>query len=209
MQEETVPVESAAADFMANLAEQYTPQNPLYIIAIGAITNVASAILKNPNMKENCVVVWLGGHGFHMPQAAEEFNMRHDIAGARILLGCGVPVVMLPCKGVVDHFSTTKQELEYWLKGKNLLCDYLYENTVRYVESYAVGRPWSKVIWDVTAVAWLMNEQEKFMKEYLTPSPIAEYDMHYAFDPTRHLIKYVYHIKRDSLFEDLFKVLGK
>lgn len=204
---ETTPVESPAADFMAELANQYFPEHPLYIVAIGAITNVASAILKNPNMKENCVIVWLGGHAMDIPNGAIEFNMRQDIAAARIILGCGIPLIQLPCAGVVDHFSTSKYELQHWIQGKNKLCDYLYENTVEAAESYAKGKPWTRVIWDVTAVAWLLDETETFMKSKLIHSPIPEYDFHYAQDDTRHFIRYVYQLKRDLLFEDLFQKL--
>ena len=209
LKDEKTAVRSDAADFMAALADDYSPEKPLYIVAIGAITNVASALLKNPKMTENCVVVWLGGHGVHMPLAASEFNMKQDIAAARVVFGCGIPLVQLPCGGVVDHFLTSKYELEHWLKGKNALCDYLYNNTVQEADSYAAGKPWTRVIWDVTAVAWLLNENSKFMAERLIPSPIPEYDGHYAFDSNRHLIKYVYNINRDSLFEDLFNKLGE
>ena len=212
---ESVPVESEAADFMAKAADSYSPEKPLYIVAIGAVTNVASAILKNPAMKENCVVIWLGGHGIHMPRGAAEFNMMQDIAAARVVMGCGVPFVQLPCDGVVDHFLTTGPELKLWLKGKNKLCNYLAENTVQFIETYRLAgacakkRPWSKVIWDVTAVAWLMNDRNRFMLDRLCPSPIPEYDCHYAIDPTRHFIKYVYEIHRDALFEELFGRLGE
>lgn len=209
LKDEKTAVRSEAADFIAALADDYSPEKPLYIVAIGAITNVASALLKNPKMTENCVVVWLGGHGVHMPLAASEFNMKQDIAAARVVFGCRIPLVQLPCGGVVDHFLTSKYELEHWLKGKNALCDYLYNNTVQEADSYAAGKPWTRVIWDVTAVAWLLNENSKFMAERLMPSPIPEYDGHYAFDPTRHLIKYVYNINRDSLFEELFNKLGE
>ena len=206
---ETTPVESPSADIMAKLAEEYSPENPLYIVAIGAITNVASAILKNPNIKENCVIVWLGGHATHIPRAASEFNMTQDIAGARVLFGCGVPLVQLPCLGIVDHFATSQFELEHWLKGKNPLADYLCQNTVAEASSYAAGKPWTRVIWDVTAVAWLLNENSRFMRDKLIHAPIPEYDKQYAFDETRHFIKYVYQIDRDALFEDLFRVLGE
>ena len=131
--------------------------------------------------------------------------MRQDIAGARVLFDCGVPLVLLPCKGVVDRFATTKYELEHWIKGKNALCDYLFDHTVRYNEIRAGGKPWSKPIWDVTAVAWLLNDDERFMLDKLIPSPIPEYDGHYAFNENRHLIRYVYDIKRDALFDDLFR----
>ena len=207
--DEATPVESEAADFMANLANEYSPENPLYIVAIGAITNVSSAILRNPAMKENCVIVWLGGHDIHMPSPVGEFNMWQDVAGARVLFGCGVPLVILPCGGVVESFATTGPELTYWLSGKNALCDYLVNNTINEANSYAAGKPWSRPIWDVCAVAWLANDHWQFMREKLITSPIPEYDTHYAFNDHRHFIKYVYKINRDNLFEELFEVLTR
>lgn len=207
--DENTPVESPAADFMAELADSYSPDHPLYILAIGSIPNVASAILKNPRMIENCVIVWLGGHAVHMPNGADEYNMRQDIAGARIVFGCGIRLVHLPCNGVVDRFLTTEPELTCWLKGKNELCDYLYTCTVEEAERYAAGKPWSRVIWDVTTVAWLLNDDERFMKSRITPSPIPGYDLQYAADSARHPICSVYHIERDALFEDLFQTLAK
>jgi len=209
MTDEKTPVESPAADYMAELANHYCPEKPLYIVAIGAITNVASAILKNPKMTENCVIVWLGGSAVHMPTPASEFNMVQDIAAARIVFGCGVPLVQLPCAGIVDHFATSRWELEHWLKGKNPLADYLCQNTIDEAESYAAGKPWTRVIWDVTAVAWLLNDGGRFMSDYLMPSPIPEYDKEYATNPTRHMIRYVNAIHRDALFADLFEKLTR
>ena len=208
MQDEATPVPSPAASFLADLAGQYTPEHPLYIVAIGAITNVASALLLNPDMRENTVIVWLGGHALHLPDT-HEFNMQQDVAAARIVFGCGVPLVQLPCSGVVDRFAASRYELEHWLLGKNPLCDYLVQHTVEEAESYAAGRPWTRVIWDVTAVAWLMNDRGQFMDEELRVSPIPEYDHHYAFDNRRHFIKYVTAIHRDALFEDLFTRLTR
>ena len=208
MADEETPVPSPAATFMADLSKEYSPEHPLYIVAIGAITNVASALLLNPEMKENTVIVWLGGHAHHMPHTTE-FNMYQDVAAARIVFGCGVPLVQLPCSGVVDHFATSRYELEHWLLGKNPLCDYLVQHSVEEAESYAAGRPWTRVIWDVTAVAWLMNDNKNFMNEELRVSPIPEYDHHYGFDNRRHFIKYVTEIHRDNLFEDLFTRLSK
>ncbi|MBQ6946687.1 MAG: nucleoside hydrolase [Clostridia bacterium] len=207
--DEQTPVDSPAARKMAELSKNYSPENPLYIVALGAITNVASALLMEPAMKENCVVVWLGGHAVHYPMGASEFNMRQDIASARVVLGCGVPVVLLPCKGVVDHFSTSRYELEHWLMDKNPLADYLVRQAVAEAESYAAGKPWTRVIWDVTAVAWLVNDNERFMKARLIDAPVPEYDQRYAADGNDHLVQYVWQINRDALFEDLFNKLTK
>ena len=64
---------------------------------------------------------------------------------------------------------------------------------------------WSRVIWDVTAVGWLLDGD--FMLDCLKPSPIPTYEGVYAFDKNRHLIRYVYHINRDALMTDLVEAL--
>lgn len=206
--DETTPVISDAAKFMADLADKYTPENPLYIVAIGAITNVASALLLNPSMKDNIVLVWLGGNAHHVNNS-KEFNMMQDVAAARIVFGCGTPLVQLPCVGVVSSFSTSRYELEHWLIGKNPLSTYLAENTIQEAETYAKGTAWTRIIWDVTAVAWLLNDNDRFMQSSLVHTPIPEYDHHYGFDNSRQFMRYVTYINRDALFTDLFERLTR
>lgn len=203
--DEKTPVISDAANELAKLAMQYTPDEPLYVVAIGAITNVASALLINPDIRDRIVIVWLGGHALHWHDNAE-FNLMQDIAAARVVLGCGAAVVMLPCMGVVSGFTTSGPELEHWLKGKNKLCDYLCKVTAEEATHRNPVSTWTRVIWDVTAVAWLLDG--KFMEDTVIPSPIPEYGFRWAQDPRRHPVKYVYHINRDRLFEDLFKKLS-
>ena len=207
LEDENTPVESEAARALCKLAMQYTSEKPLYVMAIGAITNVASALLMQPEIAERMVVIWLGGHALEWARN-DEFNLKQDIAAARIIFGCGVPVVQLPCMGVVENMRVTKPELEYWFRGKNALCDYLIDNTIEEADSYAKGTPWSRVIWDITPVIWLSDEEGKMMSERLEHSPVPEYDYRYSIDRGRHFIKYVWHIDRDRIMEELVKVLS-
>lgn len=204
--DEKTPIISKASQDLAERCEKYSPENPLYVVSIGAITNIASAILINPNVKENCVVVWLGGHALHYHDT-KEFNMYQDIAAARVVMKSGVPFVQLPCMGVVNAFSVSKPELEYWLKGKNEISTYLADNTISAAESYAKGKAWSRVIWDVTAVAWLINDDGKFMDSEIIPTQIPTYDGFYARNNIGTPMRYVYNIKRDALMTDLFEKL--
>ena len=205
---ENTPVISYAAQDLAERVKNYSPQNPLYVVAIGAITNIASAILLNPEVAENSVVIWLGGHALHYHHT-KEFNMYQDVAAARVVMQSGVPFVQLPCMGVVSNFTVSKPELEFWLKGKNPLADYLAENTLKQADSYAKGTAWTRVIWDVTAVAWLLNDSERFMESRIIPTPIPTYDNLYATDFNSYPMRYVYNIKRDALMTDLFRKLTK
>lgn len=208
LDDETTPVISDAAKDLANRAEAYSPENPLYVVAIGAITNVASAILLNPKVAENTVVVWLGGHALHYHHT-QEFNMRQDVAAARVVMGSGVPFVQLPCMGVVSSFTVSKPELEFWLKGKNDLADYLAQNTIKEADSYAQGMAWTRVIWDVTAVAWLLNDEERFMESRVITTPVPTYDNFYATDYNGYPMRYVYNINRDNLMTDLFQKIAE
>ena len=203
---ETEPVISDAAKDLAKRAMDYTEEHPLYVVAIAAITNVASALLLNPDIKNRIVLIWLGGNATNWPDN-KEFNLYQDVAGARIVFGCGVPLVQLPCMGVVSAFTTSGPELEYHLRGKNKLCDYLVNVTTTEAAACKGGPVWTRPIWDVTAVAWLLDGD--FEEDCLIHSPIPEYDNRYAFDNNRHFIKYVYHIKRDKLFADLFAKLSR
>jgi inosine-uridine nucleoside N-ribohydrolase len=206
LKSETEAVDSPAAQALAELAVQYTPDKPLYVVAIGAITNVASAILLKPEIIDRIVIVWLGGQAHFWPDN-KEFNLYQDVASARVVFGCGAALVQLPCMGVVSAFSTSGPELEHWLRGKNELCNYLVDYTTQSALKDGGLPNWTRVIWDVTAVAWLLDGD--FMLDCLTHSPIPEYDHHYSFDNRRHFIRYVYHINRDKLFNELFSKLAK
>ena len=98
--DEKTPVHSPAAEDLAERAMNYSPEKPLYVVAIGAITNIASAILLNPEIIHRIVIVWLGGNAYFWPDN-REFNLFQDVAAARIVFGCGVP--LMPAFGIVDY----------------------------------------------------------------------------------------------------------
>ncbi|NLY61661.1 MAG: nucleoside hydrolase [Clostridiales bacterium] len=201
LKDEQTPVISPAAENLVRLAKEMPEGESLYVIAIGAITNVASALLMDPSIKEKIVVVWLGGHAYHMNDN-REFNLSQDIAAARVIFGCGVPVVQLPCIGVVDKLTISQPEIEYWLKGKNPLCDYLSDITIKEAKIYSNIPTWTRVIWDVSAIAWFLEDD--FMQDRLEYSPIPTYDHKIAFSKDRHMIRYVFNINRDKIVNDLF-----
>ncbi len=205
LKSEKEPIDSEAVRHMIRLAMEHTKESPLYVIGIAACTNIASALLLEPEIKDRIFVVWLGGLGMDWHDNFS-FNAKQDVAAARVLLGSGVPLVLLPGRGVVDHFSTTGPELEYWLRGKNEFCDYIIDKTRYEAEIMSGETCWSRPISDVTAVAWLLDCD--FMLDRLEPSPIMEYDHHYSVDKRRHFIRYVYSINRDRLMKDLFDKLA-
>lgn len=206
LENEETPVDSPAVQELIRLSQGYTRETPLYVVGIAACTNLASALLICPELKERIFVVWLGGMGFDWHDN-QSFNAGQDVAAARVLLGSGVPLVLLPGRGVMDKFTTTGPELEYWLRGKNAFCDYIIDKTAREAELCNGETCWSRPLSDVTAVAWLLGEN--FMLDRLVNSPVMEYDHLYSEDKRRLFIRYVYSINRDKLMGDLFQKLAR
>lgn len=196
-----VPEASPATGDLIDRALKHSPENPLYVVAVGAITNVSNAILLKPEITNNIVVVWLGGNAHNWPNT-REFNMLQDKDAANVILDSGVPFVQYPCMGVVSQFTTTVPEMEYYLKGHNDISNYLLEIFREYHKNHFA---WSKVLWDMTAIAYLINSD--WTPSQLVHAPrVTSFDT-YSFNNNRHLIRMVYHIQRDAIFGDFFKKL--
>jgi len=195
------PERSPAAMDLVSRARNSSPEDPLYVAAVGAITNVGNAILIDPSIIQNIVVVWLGGNGHNWPHQ-REFNFRQDLNASRIIFDSGVPFVQLPCTPVVTHFTTTVPEMERYVGGRGAIGDYLLKIFKEYRKDHF---GWSKVLWDMTAIAWLINDN--WLPSDLVHSPIVTDNYTFSFDQSRHLIRRVNFVHRDPIFRDFFTKL--
>lgn len=202
LSDEKTPVVSDAALDLVKRAKEYSPEKPLYVVAIGAITNVASALLLDPTVAENIVVVWLGGHARDYKVNNAEFNLKQDIAAARAVMQSGVPFVQLPCRGVVSAFVANGEMLEKYFIGKGKLADYLAKNTI---EKFATEGYWEKCLWDVAAVGWLLNDGERFMRSEVTGVRLPGYNHTYEEHEQKLPMRYVYYVETAELMRDLIR----
>lgn len=193
-------VRSAAAEDLAERGS--SADGPLYVAAVAALTNVASAILLNPDIIRNIVVVWLGGHSRWL-RSTSEFNLAQDLYASRLLLDCGVPLVRVPCGGVASHLITTLAELREHLSGKGPAADYLIEIFHDYSEDHYA---WGKVIWDIAAVAWLVNPS--WLPTDIVHSPLLTDNLTWSFDAGRHFIREAHAVNRNEVFRDLFRKMS-
>lgn len=195
------PERSAAVTDLIERAKKSSPDDPLYVVPVGAITNVSNAILIEPSIIRNIVIVWLGGNGHHWPHQ-REFNYMQDLKASRVVFDSGVPLVQLPCTPIVTHFTTTVPEMERYVGGRGAIGDYLLEIFKDYHKDHFA---WSKVLWDMTAVAWVVND--RWLPSDLVHSPIVTDNYTFSFDKSRHLIRAVNFVHRDPIFRDFFTKL--
>jgi inosine-uridine nucleoside N-ribohydrolase len=192
-----IPRRSMAALDLIDRA-MHRKEKPLYVAAIGAITNVASAILLEPEIIKRIVVVWLGGHA-HYWDHTREFNLKQDMDASRLILDCGVPLMQIPCLPVASHLLTSLPELEACIRGKSSIGDYLFRIFEQYVEDH-FGR--AKEIWDISALAWLIEPE--WVPSKVSRSPVLTDQCTWNRDGTRHLMRCAVFVQRNSIFRDLF-----
>ena len=197
------PVESEAARDLVKKAMAMPEGELLYVVAIGAITNVASAILMEPEIVKKICVVWLGGHPLSA-STAREFNLMQDVPAARVVLDCGVPFTLVPCMGVASHLLATVPDMKEAIGGKNALCDALVELFGEYSSDHF---GWAKEIWDVSTIAYLVNPD--WIPTVLEHSPLITDDFHWAKDAHRHFIRVATFAHRTPVFRDLYRKLAQ
>lgn len=229
-------VESDAAKDLIHRA--MSSDETLYVAAIGAPTNVASALMMEPELVKKIVVIWLGGQPLYFEHGIE-FNLMQDIEASRVLFNSGVPLIYVPCMSVASSLTLTKPEIETHMIGKNAISNYLAEIVLQGFpdEKYAGIMPsifrnlylakledqgeeylaqfpptehaaWSRIIWDISVIAFLKNPV--WMLSNLQPSPVLQDDFFWGpKDSSRHSIRVVNYCHRDLVFGDMFACLGE
>lgn len=198
------PERNAAVDDLIERALASPDDDPLYVVAIGAITNVTSAMLIEPRIIEHIVVLWLGGHALHWPHN-REFNLHGDVLAAQVALDSGVPFVRFPCAGVTTHLRTSPPEVARYVEGQGAIGDYLAETFYDYDPQQKPG--WSKVIWDIVTIAYLVDAA--WTPSDIVHTPILTDQLTWSFDESRHLMRSVNYVKRNEIFGDLFLRLAE
>ncbi len=196
------PQDAPAVDDLIARARASAPDDPLYVVAIAAISNVASALLKAPDIADRIVVVWLGGHALDWPHTWE-FNLRQDIGGAQVLFDCGVPLVMVPCEGVTTHLTSTPAEIERYVEPMGEIGRFLAMRFKEYSDDH-LG--WSKEIWDMAVIAWLVNPD--CAPSVIRATPVLTDNATWSVDAARHQMRYVRHLHRNPIFRDFFVKLA-
>ncbi len=206
------PVQSEAVDHLIATARTASPDEPLYIVGIGATTNIASALLLAPDIIKNIVVTWTAGYPTTVMDTFQySFNMEQDMLSSQLLFDSGVPLVYFPGFHVGAQLGISLPEMEAWVKGQGAMGDYLHE---LYIDNphYPFqgfddhfGRVW--IIWDLVNFAWLM--QPDWVPSYFIDTPYLTADQKWLRkDAPRHIMREGLDLNRNAIYRDFFRKLA-
>jgi inosine-uridine nucleoside N-ribohydrolase len=190
------PSEAEGVDFIIDTAKTATPEKPLWVVGLGAATDMASALLKAPEIVNRVVAFW------HLrtrwPEVCYNFNVFGDVRAARLLFHTPVPFVLFDTG---TYLRCPMAESAQFVAP--------YGELGRYLHGYRFKASWyaspRKGFFDLGDVAALVNPSLAAWD--VTPCPEVDWDLRYRFTDKLGSIRRCYHIDRDRTFELLYEKL--
>lgn len=184
-----------------------TDTHPLFVLCLGAITNVAAAIKLHPEIVSRMTIIWIGTQ---LPgndeEAIREFNSGNDVEGANLVLTSGANLWLVPYQ-VYRTMNVSIAELQCKLADAGAIGEFLFDNLVKYNDSdfafWTSGESWS--LGDSPAVGLAMKHD--CGEFHYASAPLVKPDSSTAFIPSRPTIRIYDSIDSRFILEDLFAKL--
>lgn len=211
------PEASAATTRLIELAAARPAGEPLYVLAIGCLTNIANALLLEPELVRRLVVVWTAGYPSHAPHVNRAFNLEQDLLATQLVFDCGVPLVYLPGYHVGAQLRLSLPEMERHVRdcgaiGARLHALFTHNPLWPLVgidgaEALDARSAYSWVIWDVINVAWMLEPE--WVPSDLVRTPRIGADLRWHADATRPWMREAHAVQRDAIFSDFLARLSR
>ena len=194
------PRPSPAVTFLLETSRRFSKAAPLTVLAIGASTDVASAILTDPSITERIRVVQMG---FVDETSGKEFNIENDIHAEQVLLDSGVPLVIGPASVCRRDLIMTLGHARDYLATRGVIGAWLWEEYTawyyRFVKPLRVddfSKPW--YIWDDITIAYVLGLTE----QHTVPRPHLRDDATLEHSDTKRTVTWITRVDGDRLWAD-------
>jgi inosine-uridine nucleoside N-ribohydrolase len=182
------PSESEGVDFIIERAMASTPRDPLWVIGLGAATDIASAYLKEPRIADRIVVFW--HFRTRWPRQCWNFNVIGDVRAARLVFHSDLSFVLFDTG---THLVCPMAQSQRW-RELGELGKYLHD--YRYKSSYYQSP--KKGFFDLGDIAALLDPDVASWE--IVKCPEVDWDLSYRFKNTKGSILRCKDIDRDKTF---------
>ncbi len=193
---------SPASSFLIEEAMQEDTK-PLYVLCLGAITNIAAAIQACPDIASRMTVVWIGGHDHDVIGTTDdrEYNAGNDIDAINLVLESGVTFWQIP-KNVYNTIRISLAEIQNRIAPCGNIGKHLFENMVAYNHSehagWTAGESWT--LGDSPAVGVVLDPD--CGKYHDVEAPIINADTSNSFESGRPTIRVYTSVDSRFILED-------
>ena len=183
------------------IIEIATKNDKIYILAIGALSNISLAINKNPNIINKIEIIWLGGNSLEYGNN-KEFNFMQDTDATFNVINSNINMTIIPARNVAIDLMIKLEELEQRLDINKEISQYLCK---RFVNDSYYGIKNERVIWDISVIAYLINKNWFKTKE-IKGLNLSE-DLKYHINSNTSTKTIVEKLDNNKIYDDLFKKL--
>lgn len=179
-------------------------EEPLYVLCQGAITNMALALLIQPDIAERLTCIWIGG-GFY-PKGGWEFNLCNDYHAANVVFKSNLKLWQVPMD-CYTRMQVGYAELEQKVRPYGEVGKYLFEEMQQLGNSdkgsWTMGESWS--LGDSPAIGLALNSGCGWSEE--KNAPVVDHKGNYYECEINHKIKVFHEIDSRYILEDFFAKL--
>jgi purine nucleosidase len=205
------PEPSEAADHLIELVHSCRPEdNRIVVLALGCLTNIASALLKAPQIASRLKIVWTSGYPSYAPFVNRAFNLEQDLWATKVVYDSAADLVYLPGYHVGAQLRLSLAEMQQYVHNKSAIGNYLYELFTNNPLWPIVGRPASPahswVIWDIICVAWAL--EPSWLDMTTLPRPNIDTNLVWQPSDNNRTMLEAYGLKRDVIFNEMFASLA-
>ncbi|MDO4161070.1 MAG: nucleoside hydrolase [Prevotellaceae bacterium] len=211
------PIDSEGARLIISEAKKCSPEKPLYVTCGAALTNVASALLIDPSISKNIVIVWIGGQEYSFGAvpppgySAVEYNLNLSIPAGQVVFNKSDVMIWQIPRDVYRQCLYSTAEMHAYIKpyGKlgALLSDAI-DNVMKTCEGFNIAMGEVYILGDSPLVL-LTSLQSGFeadpcsSKWVQTPCPLIDNNGAYQPNPTGRIIRVYTQIDTRLMFRDL------
>ncbi|HUX56920.1 MAG TPA: nucleoside hydrolase [Bacteroidales bacterium] len=194
------PSEGEGVDFIIEQARKATQDDPLWVVCLGAATNIASAILKDPEIIPRIRVVFHSRSSQTWPERSVQYNVTGDILAARTLLKSKVPLVWFDTG---TNLRISFEETEKHLASTGSLGEFIHD----FRKKRANWMTDQKGFFDLGDIAFLIKPELCSLE--IINAPTMNQNMYFNQKKINGKMMRVYEIKNEETWQLLFEKMGK
>jgi inosine-uridine nucleoside N-ribohydrolase len=160
LKSDSEPQPNASVDFLIETSREFSPQNRLTVLTIGAVTDAASAILKDPSIANRIRIIDMGFKSWQ--EGGDEFNILNDVKAMQVLLHSDVPLVVGAADVCRATLSLTLDQAREMVAHRGPIGEWLwqeyqewYYRNVKPLRKNDLSKSW--VIWDIITLAYALD----------------------------------------------------
>jgi purine nucleosidase len=201
--DEATPADSPGARLIITESLLASEDDPLHVAFLGPLTDMASAILIDPEIVHRpVVVIWIGGVGYGGIESYPgiEFNLSNDIAAANVVFDSGIQILQVP-SSVYSMVSVGYAELDEKIGDSGPLGAYLIRQLHEWNATYHPGPIESRSLGDSPAISLVLFPRGGTFRT--VPAPRFGVEGHYL-PGSGHPIRVCESVDVRFLLEDMF-----